>query len=99
MPPVKPEALLPNTTPTYRPGDAVIHRRRGAGTVETVAINPLTRRPSKVVVLFPCYGGQPLRVVCWPEDVQHAARPVAPLPTSAVRPRLTVVPASPPSAA
>ncbi len=72
---------------TFRPGDAVTHCRRGAGTVDTVSLHPIRRTAVKVIVHFDV-GGAVQPVVCWPDDLRPRAA------SAPVRPRLVIVPAS-----
>lgn len=78
-------------TPIFKPGDTVIHARRGEGTVHTVAIHPITKRASKITVHFR-RGADIQPVVCWPDDLTRQAPASPTLPPSPMRPTLTVVP-------
>lgn len=78
-------------------GDIVKHPSRGTGTVATVVYSPLTHKPIKAWVAFPFHTSTSQterKFVCFADDLTV-------VPTPAVKPTLTIVPAEPtaPSAA
>lgn len=58
-------------------GDHVRHSHRGGGVVKNVAINPLTKKASKVEVDFK-HGIALQPIWCWPDDLTVIQRPPVP---------------------
>ncbi len=81
---------------TIKVGDYVRHSLRGQGIVRNIAINPLTKRPSKVEVDFR-HGIALQTTWCWPDDLTVLS--MEPPPRVTPKPVLRAVEPVGPSAA